>query len=79
MCYFGMSKTQQQVFFVNLDKVLGFLWQFPEDDGGASGPALIKSLINHGLWKDAKMDEVISYLADSKYVNLPEAYVEAFS
>lgn len=51
----------------------------PQDDGGASGPALIKSLVNHDLWKNAKMDEVITYLADSKYVNLPEAYAQAFA
>jgi hypothetical protein len=36
-------------------------------------------LINHGLWKDAKMDEVVNYLAQSKFVQLPEVFADAFS
>ena len=50
-----------------------------KDSGGASGPALIKSLTNNKLWEDAKMGEVITYLSQSRFVHLPEAYAEAFS
>ena len=50
-----------------------------EDSGGASAPALVKSLVNQKLWKDAKMDEVVIYLAQSKFVHLPEAFADAFS
>jgi hypothetical protein len=50
-----------------------------KDSGGASTPALVKSLVNPKLWEDAKMDEVVNHLAQSKFVQLPEVFADAFS
>ena len=50
-----------------------------KDSGGASAPALVKSLVNPELWEDAKMDQVVNYLAQSKFVQLPEVFADAFS
>ena len=50
-----------------------------KDSGGASTPAWVKSLVNPKLWEDANMDEVVNYLAQSKFVQLPEVFADAFS
>ena len=52
---------------------------FLKETGGVVGPALIKSLADTELWQLAKMDEVVSYLAGSKYLCLPDSYNEAFT
>lgn len=52
---------------------------FLKETGGIAGPTLIKSLVDTELWQLAKMDEVVSYLAGSKYLCLPDIYNEAFT
>ena len=69
-------KTKNNIFSRNKDVMLGLTLK---DSGGASTPALVKSLVNPKLWEDAKMDEVVNYLAQSKFVQLPEVFADAFS
>ena len=46
-----------------------------QDSGGASGPALLKSLVTPDVWAAAKMDEVIDYLAHNKHLQVPAMYL----
>jgi len=48
-----------------------------QDSGGASGPALLKSLVTPDVWASAKMDEVIEYLARNKHLQVPTMYSES--
>ena len=44
---------------------------------GASGPTLLKALVNPELWADAQMNEVLDYLASNRYAQFPEPYAKA--
>ena len=48
-----------------------------KDNGGASGPALLRALVDPEVWEAAKMGEVIFYLASSKDLQVPQRWLNA--
>ncbi len=50
-----------------------------QEAGGASSPVLLKSLVVPKLWEDAKMDEVLTYLVQSKYLNVPDLFARVIN
>ena len=47
-----------------------------QDRGSASGPTLIKALVQSDLWHMADMNSVLDYLSKNKYVHCPDDFVD---